>query len=300
MPIVCVSGDLEIKGSVGAYCFLIALTACYLTDACMQLLVPDTIITLNGSCSTNFCDIQGAGCSVFACMRAYPGRIVILRRGTCTEETRFITAQTTCVGGCNRVRICVSENWCDTPNTNDMVDFSYLIHDAGSTICMDVVVCMFSGIITMETVLQIGDAGACPLFGFFYLGCGVIITLEDNCCGTCLTRLVVNCGGFFQTGYLVGKEACRCTAGAVSGASLLTKDCTNECPCPTPQNWINIEDGGTFRSYATSISVVKDPDTFTIATGCCSDIDLDCVKMAQYGANATFLNCTPPTCLCVI
>lgn len=304
MPIVLVSSNIEVKGSVGAYgpgypANLATQSAPCLPCACMQLLVAATIITLNGTCATNFGNIQGAT-SNFPCMRSYPGRLVIKNRNTACEETRFMTAQTLCVGPCMRVRITVSENWDMNPvggACGDTVEFSYLVNDAGN-LCMDVVVCMFSGIATFERTLQIGDACATnpccanANFGFLYVGCGQTISFEDKCCNTKLTRLSINPEGLLQTGYLVGAQVCKCTASAVSGGGLLTKDCTIETPCPSPQTWINVKNYGTLRAYASSLAVVKDPDSFKVDTGCNSCVDFDCIKMAKYGQNATFLNNT--------
>jgi len=230
----------------------------------------------------------------YCCMEGFSQRLVIIRRGTCTEETRFITGCTQCVGACSVTWMTISEKWDMNPGTSDCAFFSYVPEDVGQTFCMDLVADMFSGILTLDTPLHVGAAsGPCTPFSFFSITCGALLALDDNCVSTVLTRLHIETEGHFQMGYLVGVGTCGvCCAAAVSGASMITIDSTTECPCPTVQNWINVENGGIFKIYGSSISVVKDPDQFTIATGCCSCIDLNCAKFAKYANSSTFLNST--------
>ena len=103
-----------------------------MTTCCGQVICPANCGTLGSQACASSTQIQfekaftcgcngGIGCCCGP--NVYSGRTVIIRQGTCTEETRYITA----VDACDLA--CVHEAWDSDPVACDTWDLSYIPDD---------------------------------------------------------------------------------------------------------------------------------------------------------------------------
>jgi hypothetical protein len=119
-----------------------------------------------------------------------------LRRGTCTEERRRITAeQVVCT--CNTI-LTVHENWCTNPATNDNIDVGYLLQDAATVTGFGLINKRVQDY-TSSRALRIGD---CPpgCYAQFDILDGASLETVDRSC-TCCADIYVRNNSAFGNGY---------------------------------------------------------------------------------------------------
>lgn len=116
MAIATNAGAAGVRVTTSAWCIACAPAQCH---AC---LTNATEVLLTGLFAAN-------NCNVCACI-TFVDRVVTLRRDTCTEERRRITAEQVVCTCCTILT--VHEAWCANPATNDNIDVGYVIQDAAT------------------------------------------------------------------------------------------------------------------------------------------------------------------------
>ena len=161
---------------------------------------------------------------------SFTDRLVLLRKGTCTEETRYVTSCTPCAGA-DTTQLFVHEPWCVNPSACDTVDVSYIIQDAATVTGLGLINKRVQDYSSTRK-FRIGNAGCAPAFAYFALLNGASLETVDNSSTTCPDLRVENNGRFSNGfvangagtggGYVIGTPA---VAGelvfeTVSGAQL--------------------------------------------------------------------------------
>lgn len=125
----------------------------------------------------------------------FVGRLVLLRRGTGTEELRYITA---IVSG-NQVR--VNEAWTVVPASSDTYHISYIIQDAATLTGLSLVTKRVADYSSSRR-FGVGNAAGGG-FAFFAMVDGVSLESVDNS-STTVADFTVTSDGMFVNGYLSG------------------------------------------------------------------------------------------------
>jgi len=124
------------------------------------------------------------------------GRLIILRRGTATEEVRKITVGTTA-----DTTITVHEAWTVAPTSGDTYHVSYSPGD-----CTLLTGCSLStktGVYEFTRRLSVGNAGASPAFAYFAITDQSAVEAYDN---ATTPTIVIESNGRFDIGYTFGGE----------------------------------------------------------------------------------------------
>lgn len=144
----------------------------------------------------------------------YPCRLVMVRRGTCTEETRIAVSEAAGTG--TTMIVTVHEDWCTPPAACDQLDVSYVLQDAATVTGLGLINKRVQDYSSTRK-FRIGNAGGCPAFAWFATLNGASLETVDNSSTTCPDIRLENNGrwsnGFISNGtgtgggYIIGTPA---------------------------------------------------------------------------------------------
>ena len=153
------------------------------------------------------------------CFASFTDRLILIRKGTCTEETRYVINSVECAT-CDTTTVTVHEAWCTNPAACDSVDISYIIQDAATVTGLGLINKRVQDYSSTRK-FRIGNSGACPTFAYFALLNGASLESVDNSSATCPDLRVEN-NGRFSNGYIANN------VGVSGGYIILTPAIANE------------------------------------------------------------------------
>lgn len=154
-----------------------------------------------------------------SCFASFTDRLVLLRKGTCTEETRYVTSCTPCAGA-DTTQLFVHEPWCVNPSACDSIDVSYIIQDAATVTGLGLINKRVQDY-TSTRKFRIGNSGCAPAFAYFALLNGASLETVDNSSTTDPDLRVEN-NGRFSNGYIANN------VGVSGGYIIATPALANE------------------------------------------------------------------------
>ena len=145
---------------------------------------------------------------------SYPTRLVMIRRGTATQEIKYCTAET--AGTPTTFILTVHEDWDVPPATSDQIDISYVIQDAATLTGLGLINKRVADY-TSSRRFTVGSGGG--TFAFFAMIDGVSLESVDNG-STTVADFIVENGAYFVNGYVAANTP-------VSGGYIIGTPATN-------------------------------------------------------------------------
>jgi hypothetical protein len=197
----------------------------------------------------------------------FVGRLIVIRLGTETEETRLVTADVASTG--NTRKLTVSEDWDTVPASGDSFYAFYNMND------LENVTSEYNtrtGFYEMTNPIIVGNGTA---LGGLFIGNGELVEVEDSKSAT-VYHLEIQNNGRLQVGYLRGGKP-------IAGAYLTGINNTQG------EAWINFEAGSEGRLYDVRFIAGLNPLAFVISDGT-NDIKADNFSIFQGTDEGEFLD----------
>jgi len=225
-----------VNGTVSTYAVSETLGAQTQANGTNEIVFSDTLLNLTSATA----DIGS--------LTTYASRVIILRRGTGTEETRFCSSVT---AGTGTTQIAtVTENWTTAPTSGDAVDVFYNIDDMnqdGSYLNSRTGFYEFN-----EDFIIQNNAGV-------FIGGGDLVEIVDS---KSATNYGFTCqsGGRLQVGYL--REGTPVSGGVVTGVNN-----------SQGETWMDFQSGSVARIYDARFLASLNPLQINFASGCDTEFE---------------------------